>query len=160
MATSFPMAERIEPVFVERIPEDLEAGKLYLSIRFRTASHLCACGCGLKVVTPIKPAKWRLTYDGESVSLSPSIGRWQLPCKSHYCIVNNEIIWARSFSEREMASVQRRDVRDTRAYYQRRAEPERITPASDAHTSSSTAGDAEAGFWTRVGLWLRRGWPN
>lgn len=149
------MADQIEPVFVEFIPEVLEAGKLYLSIRFRTASHLCACGCGLKVVTPIKPAKWRFTYDGESVSLSPSVGRWQLPCKSHYCIVKNEIIWARPFSEREMASVQRRDVRDTRAYYQRRAEPEHNMPTSDANASPFPAEDVgrspnSTTSWTRA----------
>ena len=41
--------------FVEFIPDELEQGKIYISIRFATASHLCLCGCGNKVVTPIRP---------------------------------------------------------------------------------------------------------
>lgn len=108
------------PRFVEAMPEDLDSGQLYISIRFRTAAHLCACGCGTKVVTPIKPAKWALTYDGETVSLWPSIGRWQLPCKSHYIIRRNKVIWARAFSEAEMERVQRRDARDLHDYYRLR----------------------------------------
>ena len=42
--------------FVEFIPDELEQGTIYISIRFATASHLCICGCGNKVVTPIRPA--------------------------------------------------------------------------------------------------------
>ena len=53
-----------------------------MSIPYATAVHLCACGCGNKVVTPFSPAEWQLTYDGDTVSLSPSIGNWQFPCKS------------------------------------------------------------------------------
>ena len=41
--------------FVEFIPDELEHGIIYISIRFATASHLCCCGCGNKVVTPIRP---------------------------------------------------------------------------------------------------------
>lgn len=39
--------------FVEFIPDELEQGTIYVSIRFATASHRCLCGCGNKVVTPI-----------------------------------------------------------------------------------------------------------
>lgn len=60
--------------------------------------HLCACGCRTKVVTPISSTEWRLIYDGESVSLYPSIGNWQFPCQSHYWIRRNEIRWAREWS--------------------------------------------------------------
>ena len=41
--------------FVEFIPEDLEQGTLYISIRFKTGTHLCCCGCGNIVVTPHQP---------------------------------------------------------------------------------------------------------
>jgi hypothetical protein len=109
------------PTFVEAVPEVLEKGRLYISTRFRTASHLCACGCGSKVVTPIKPRKWRFTYDGETVSLAPSIGRWQLPCRSHYWIRNNKVVWSRKFSPEEIETVMRRDTEDLRNYYQDRA---------------------------------------
>lgn len=105
------------PEFVEGIPEQLDEGRLYISTRFRTASHLCACGCGSKVVTPLKPAKWQLRNNNGLVSLSPSIGRWQLPCKSHYWIRDNEVIWSRAFTEEEIQAVLERDARDLRSYY-------------------------------------------
>src|SRR6266481_1867998 len=41
--------------FVEFIPDDLRQGTIYVSIRFATATHLCCCGCGEKVVTPLRP---------------------------------------------------------------------------------------------------------
>lgn len=109
------------PEFVETVPRDLEEGRLYVSTRFRTASHLCACGCGSTVITPIKPAKWRLTYDGETVSLYPSIGRWQLPCKSHYWVHRNKVEWSRAFDDEEIQAVQLKDAADLRGYYERRA---------------------------------------
>lgn len=112
----------LSPRFVEAIPETPEAGTLYISIRFRTATHLCACGCGSKVITPIKPAKWTLTYDGETVSLWPSIGRWQLPCKSHYILRRNKVIWSRPFTEKEMREVLQKDAHDLKTYYLSRDE--------------------------------------
>jgi hypothetical protein len=42
------------------------------------------CGCGKKVVLPLHPTHGKLTYDGETVSLSPSVGNWSFPCESHY----------------------------------------------------------------------------
>jgi hypothetical protein len=105
------------PEFVDIIPEDLEEGRLYISRRFRTASHLCACGCMSRVVTPLKPAKWELTLRRGRVSLHPSIGRWQLPCKSHYWIRDNQVNWARNFSEIEMEAVLKKDSSDLRKYY-------------------------------------------
>lgn len=110
------------PVFVDEIPPDLEEGRLYISIRYRTASHLCACGCGLKVVTPIKPPKWHLTYDGETVSLWPSIGRWQLPCRSHYVIRKNRVLWAKPWSEQRIKRGRKEDAEDVRDYYRRRGD--------------------------------------
>lgn len=105
------------PEFVETVPEELKGGILYISIRFRTASHLCACGCGTRVVTPIKPPKWKFTYDGENVSLCPSIGRWKLPCRSHYWIREGRVVWARQYSNREIEAVAQKDAYDLHAYY-------------------------------------------
>lgn len=87
----------MKPKFVEYIPEKLEDNVLYISIPFRTASHNCICGCGSEIVTPILPNGWIFTYNGESVSLSPSIGNWNLPCKSHYWIKNNNVVIAESW---------------------------------------------------------------
>jgi hypothetical protein len=77
---------RIEPEFVEEIPRTLEPGKLYISIPYTTALHLCCCGCGIEVVTPLHPTRWSLSYDGETISLSPSVGNWNLACQSHYVV--------------------------------------------------------------------------
>lgn len=95
--------------YVEYIPERLEPGVLYISKRFRTASHLCCCGCGLKVVTPLNPAKWSLADHGASVSLSPSVGNWGYPCRSHYLIIRNQVRWAGQLSQRQISDVQRQD---------------------------------------------------
>lgn len=92
----------IQHKFVEYIPRNLEDGILYISIEYHTASHLCACGCGNLVVTPITPTDWKLTFDGRTVTLYPSIGNWNFPCKSHYWIKNNKIIIARKWEDWEI----------------------------------------------------------
>jgi hypothetical protein len=79
---------------VEYIPEDLQPGMLYISERYATASHLCCCGCRQTVVTPLNPAKWRLTERGGKISLSPSIGNWSFACQSHYWIEGDRVRWA------------------------------------------------------------------
>ncbi len=86
------LRDRIDPEFVEFVPEVLEPGVLYISMKYATASHLCACGCGEKVVTPFTPTDWRMTFDGETVSLSPSVGNWEQGCFTHYVIDRNRII--------------------------------------------------------------------
>jgi hypothetical protein len=95
--------------FLEFIPEDLEQGTLYVSMRFATASHLCCCGCGNKVVTPISPTDWQLTSNGKSVSLDPSIGNWSFPCQSHYWIRNNRVYWAAQWSQSQIEHGRLRD---------------------------------------------------
>jgi hypothetical protein len=61
-------------------------GVLYVSPGYATVTHLCCCGCGAEVVTPLSPTDWKLTFDGVAISLSPSVGNWSLPCRSHYFI--------------------------------------------------------------------------
>lgn len=115
--------ESYVPVHVDVMPETIEAGRLYISKRFRTAAHLCACGCGSRVVTPLKPAKWQLIENDGLVSLSPSIGRWQLPCKSHYWIRDNQVLWSVAFSDKQMQAVLERDRHDLHAYYASKGKP-------------------------------------
>ena len=88
--------------FVELIPDVLEDNILYVSLEYCTAIHKCVCGCGNQVVTPLSPKGWQLLFDGDSVSLSPSIGNWEFPCKSHYWIVKNKIKYARRWSDWEI----------------------------------------------------------
>jgi hypothetical protein len=104
--------EQLRAEFVEYIPERLNHGVLYVSRRYSTASHLCCCGCGLEVVTPLNPAKWRLSVDGGAASLSPSVGNWSFPCKSHYWITKNRVRWALPMSPEIIAAVQAHDRRD------------------------------------------------
>lgn len=84
-------------MFVEFVPSDLDDGRLYVSMEYATASHRCACGCGSRVVTPLGPADWVLTFDGR-VSLSPSVGNGQFECGSHYLIRKNRVVWCRSMT--------------------------------------------------------------
>ena len=89
-------------LFVETIPHlsELEKDTLYVSMRFATLSHLCPCGCGRLVDVTLDPATRSLTYDGEYLTLRPSIGV-KFPCGSHYSIIRNAIIWYPPISESE-----------------------------------------------------------
>jgi Family of unknown function (DUF6527) len=85
--------QRIQHQFVEFVPEKLDPGKLYISLEYNSANHLCACGCGREVVTILGPADSSITYNGRNVSISTSIGNSNFPCKSHYWIEDNRILW-------------------------------------------------------------------
>lgn len=73
-------AVRVRHEFVQFIPDVLDSEILYISIEYAAAMHLCLCGCEERVVTPLSPTDWRLTFDGESVLLHPSIGNWSFDC--------------------------------------------------------------------------------
>lgn len=103
--------------FVEYLPTELEKGTIYISMLFATAAHLCACGCGQEVVTPICPTDWQLLFDGVSVSLTPSIGNWGFPCQSHYWIRHNKIQWAGQWSRREIEANRAHDRRAKERYF-------------------------------------------
>lgn len=103
--------------FVEFMPEELHNGTLYVSVRFATVSHLCACGCGMKVVTPLKPTDWKLIFDGKTLSLDPSIGNWNFPCRSHYWIRNNRVKWAPQWTEEQVERGRIRDLKAKEHYY-------------------------------------------
>ena len=106
--------------FVEFIPDQIDEGVIYISTRFATASHHCACGCGTLVVTPIRRGGWRLTWDGEDVSLYPSIGNWNLKCRSHYWITNNTVEWASKWNNRQIETSRKREIRAKRRYYEKK----------------------------------------
>ena len=96
---------------VEFIPEQLEDGVLYVSQRYRTATHRCCCGCGSEVVTPLGPADWILEVVNGTATLRPSIGNWSLPCRSHYLIRQGRVIWSRDMSRDEIEQGRLRDRR-------------------------------------------------
>ncbi len=90
---------------------------LYITVEYGTAAHLCPCGCGSRVVTPLTPTDWELRFNGKAVSLSPSIGNWSFPCKSHYWIIRNEVRWARRWSDEEIEEGREEDQEAKRKYY-------------------------------------------
>ena len=108
--------------FVENIPEDIDEGIIYVSIPFETVIHKCACGCGTEIVTPLSPAEWNLNFDGESISLHPSIGNWSLNCKSHYWIRKNKVEWALKWSHAEIEAVKKIDFLEKKNQYEKNSE--------------------------------------
>src|SRR5690242_10767804 len=108
--------------FVEFIPEELKERTLYVSITYKTAVHKCCCGCGREVVTPFSPAGWELTFDGQSVSLYPSIGSWSLPCRSHYFITKDKVEWMPQWSNNQIVKGRLRETLAKERFYAKSAE--------------------------------------
>jgi hypothetical protein len=107
----------LEHQFVHHMPDDLEPGVLYVSMEYGTAVHRCCCGCGEEVVTPFTPTDWKMTFDGETISLWPSIGNWSLPCRSHYVIDRGRIFEAMPWSDERIAAERERDRAAKSRYY-------------------------------------------
>lgn len=113
--------------FTEYIPEQLEQGFLYISIEYCTAVHLCVCGCGHEVVTPISPSDWQLTFDGKTISFSPSIGNWNFPCRSHYWIIKNEIRYADAWNDKQITTGRKKDKKNKKKYNSKKKRSVRTT---------------------------------
>lgn len=149
--------------FVEFIPQELREGVLYVCIPFATAVHRCCCGCGREVVTPLSPTDWKLTFDGVSVSLHPSVGNWSFPCRSHYWIEHNRVYWAGTWSQAQVDAGRAADARAKARYYggdAPRAEPP--APAPKVMTEPDAAPGAgkpaepprKKRGWRRLFSWL------
>lgn len=111
------MINNLEHRFVESVPEQLEEGVLYVSLRFRVIIHACCCGCKNKVITPLSPVRWKMTFDGKTVSLYPSIGNWNFDCQSHYWITNDKVEWAEKWSNNKIAMGKMMEREKRSAYY-------------------------------------------
>ena len=120
--------QRLSHVFVDEIPANLEEGIFYVSIEFRTTMHLCACGCGNSVVLPLRPAAWALTYNGNSISMSPSIGNWSFDCKSHYWIRDGRVVWAEAWSDKQVQAGRQRTLVERGAIRATGAKPDEAGP--------------------------------
>jgi hypothetical protein len=102
---------------VHYMPKELEPGVLYVSKEFNSVLHLCACGCGSKVSTPLGPTEWSLKDTPRGPSLWPSVGNWQLPCQSHYVINAGQIQWARKWSTEQIAAGRKHEDERRQEYY-------------------------------------------
>ena len=137
---------RLEHRFVKHVPDRLEAGVLYVSVEYGIVSHLCCCGCGEEVVTPLTPTDWRLIFDGETISLSPSIGNWSLRCRSHYVIDRGRVIEAGPWTEVQISAGRLRDKTEKARYFGHKE------PSSG---ESPTVPRGHSGWWSRIRSWLR-----
>ena len=77
--------------FVLIIPENtqMEQNIIYISEKYKTASHLCLCGCNRISVTPIHTGKWIKLIDENKISMQPSILNNNCPNRSHYVVTKN-----------------------------------------------------------------------
>ncbi|WP_422022237.1 DUF6527 family protein [Pyruvatibacter mobilis] len=137
------ISNTIKYEFVDAIPERLEERTLYVAIDFATAAHKCYCGCGQEVVTPLSPTDWKITYDGVSVSLSPSIGNWSFPCQSHYWIKRNAVKWAGQMTPEQIEAGRAADRHAKQSCY-----------GPKGQSSQPHARETEPGFLARVWRWL------
>jgi hypothetical protein len=99
----------------------LEPGILYVSEEFGAAMHLCACGCGLKVSTPISPTDWTFEDTPDGPTIFPSVGNWQQPCQSHYWIRDGRIIWLDAWTPEQISAGRITKERRDHAYFEERA---------------------------------------
>lgn len=116
-----PKLTQIQLVRVHYVPRVLEPGLLYVSEEFGAAVHLCACGCGSKVSTPLGPTEWSLRETDQGPSLRPSVGNWQLPCQSHYWIEGGRILWYGTWSPDQIEAGRRAEEARRQEYYEERA---------------------------------------
>lgn len=120
----------VDFMFVDYIPDELDEGMLYISLEFDTVAHKCLCGCGKEVNTPLSPVDWSLKYDGDTISLDPSIGNWSFDCKSHYWIRRSKVQWAATWSRKKVEAAREKERRENVVYHDEKAE----VPVRDSRT--------------------------
>lgn len=108
---------RIDLQHVHYMPKELAPGVLYVSEVFGIAVHLCPCGCGSKIRTPLGPTEWTLKETRSGPTLRPSIGNWQIPCQSHYWITEGEIMWSAKLTPDQIAAGRQAEDEQRRNYY-------------------------------------------
>lgn len=137
---------RLKHKFVDYIPEKLDDQTIYISIEFATVVHKCCCGCGNEVVTPLSPKDWALIYNGQSISLNPSIGSWNFACQSHYWIKNNWVRWAPRWSRKEIDAGRAYDLMAKEEYFNR-------SKGADSKNSAQKVKSKET-LWQKFKRWL------
>lgn len=141
----------LEHKFVHYIPEQLEPGIIYISMDYATAAHSCCCGCGEQVITPFTPTDWKLTFDGETVSLWPSIGNWNFACRSHYIIRNSRIVGAEPWEDERIDRGRRRDKRGKQEFYGKSNNAEKPSKSTPKVVGQ------DLGLWGRIKKKVRNG---
>lgn len=148
----------LEHRFVRNVPRELDPGVLYISMDYATAVHSCCCGCGERVVTPFTPTDWSMTFDGESISLHPSVGNWNQRCRSHYVIQRSQVLEAGPWSEELVEAERCRDKKAKVAHYSKPTSEQfgATLPVAESVTNSATQEKARPplSLWSRLKSWL------
>ena len=149
----------LEYRFVRNVPRELAPGVLYISMDYATAVHSCCCGCGDRVVTPLTPTDWRMTFDGESISLHPSVGNWNQKCRSHYVIQRNRVLESGPWSDVQVEAERRRDKKAKASHYggggEMRSAVQQLTVlAPEPDVAYQERGSRPQSLWSRLKTWL------
>lgn len=112
---------------VHFLPKVLEPGILYVSEEYNIAGHLCPCGCGSKIMTPLGPSEWSFKEVNGKPSLYPSLGNWQLPCRSHYWIRNGQIDWSFQWTEEQIKAGYKAEEEQRKLYFENDQKPKKLS---------------------------------
>lgn len=144
--------ETLTHEFVEYMPNDLKDGTIYVSMAFATVAHKCCCGCGNEAITPLSPTDWKLIFDGQSISLDPSIGNWNFACQSHYWIKRNKVKWAPRWSQEEINAGRAHDALAREGYFDRTKTP--TVHDANAGVGGPGEGQSKESLWRKLKKWL------
>jgi hypothetical protein len=102
---------------VNSFPEKLRARTVYITADRDLAGHLCACGCEKEVITPLSPTDWSIKLNRRGVTLNPSIGNWAYPCRSHYFILDGNVVWEDNMSNETITRGRQKNRSRKLSYY-------------------------------------------
>ena len=150
--------KQLDPRFIETMPDTIEPGILYVSLEYGSMIHGCACGCGGEVVLPLTPLDWSLRYDGETISVWPSVGNWSLPCRSHYIIDKGQIRWAGAWTDKQIAAGRALDLarKQSRSAPAMKPAQEADSAVSDTIVRAAPPRSCFGGIRHRVARWFGR----
>jgi hypothetical protein len=92
-----------------------------------------------------------MTFDGETVSLCPSIGNWSFACCSHYIIERGRVIKAGNWTEEKVEANRQRDKAAKSLYYEASEQEGAVRPTLESPIISQVA-EPELSFAKR---WLQ-----
>ena len=106
-------------------------------------------------MTPLSPTDWKLIFDGESISLDPSIGNRSFARKSHYWIRRNKVRWDDRWSQDEIDAVRFHERLVKENYYasEKQNATSRAGKAPKDQPAQVKAGKSRRGFWWKPWEW-------
>jgi Family of unknown function (DUF6527) len=75
-----------------------------------------------------------MTFDGETISLSPSISNWNFACRSLYFIRRGHVIKASTWDNEQIKDNRRKDIEAKATYY---SKPQPINTVKPTQVTSS-----------------------